>query len=227
MTLSRRNFLFDFVLPLVVILLLSLAISQSDLDRQLAGFFYRPPAGWIFRDHWFWMLFYDYGMIPGLLLAVGGLLVLLAGIFAVRPRRWWRPATFLLLLALLAPGFLVHEVGKELWGRPRPVATADFGGTQPFHAVYQPAGAGNGKSFPSGHAAIGFYTIAPFFLLRRRRPKAAQLLLLAGACYGAVMGVGRMAQGGHYLTDVLWSAYLVHMTGMLLYYLLDPDQAGE
>ncbi len=227
MKLSRRKLLVDFVLPLAVILLLSAVISLSDLDRGFAGFFYRPAQGWIFRDHWLWMLFYDYGMIPGLVLAIGGLLLLLLGIFVRQLRRYWRPAAFLVLLALLAPGFLVHAVGKDMWGRPRPIDTVDFGGTRPYYQVYEPAGPDLGKSFPSGHAAIGFYTIAPFFLLRRRHHRVALAVLLVGGCYGALMSVGRMAQGGHYLTDVLWSGYLVYLTGMVLYYLLKPEVFPE
>jgi membrane-associated PAP2 superfamily phosphatase len=114
-----------------------------------------------------------------------------------------------------------------MWGRPRPIDIVDFNGSRPYHQVYQPAGPDMGKSFPSGHAAIGFYTIAPFFVLRRRKPRAALGLLLAGGGYGALMSVGRMLQGGHFLSDVLWSGYLVHMTGMLLYYLLHPDRFGD
>ncbi len=217
----------DFMLPLALILLLSLAVSLSDLDRELSGIFYRPPAGWIFKEHWFWKLLYDYGMLPGLMISGGGLLVLLAGTFVQPLRRYWRPATLLLLLVLLGPGLLVHEVGKEMWGRPRPNVTSDFGGQLPFYPVFERAGLERGKSFPSGHAAIGFFTMAPFFVWRRRQRRRALLWLVLGAGYGLLMGVGRMAQGGHYLTDVLWSGYLVHLTGMLLYYALQPERPAQ
>ncbi len=224
MTLNRHSLMRDFILPLLLILLLSAVISLGDIDRELASFFYQTPGGWVFKSDLIWVLFYKYGMIPGLIMAVGGLMTLLLSTFVRRLRRYWRPATFFLLLALLAPGFLVHAVGKDMWGRPRPIDTLDFGGERPYYHVYQPAGPSMGKSFPSGHAAIGFYTIAPFFLLRRRQRKLALTVLIVGGCYGALMSIGRMAQGGHYLSDVLWSGYLVHMTGMLLYYLLKPDQ---
>lgn len=224
MKLSRRNLLLDFILPLVVILLISLVVSLTDIDRGLASCFYRTPGGWVFRSDWPWLQLYKYGMVPGLALAFGGLFLLLLSPVIRTFRPYWRPAAFLLLLTLLGPGFLVHTIGKEMWGRPRPVDTVDFGGAQPYYQVYQPAGSNLGKSFPSGHAAIGFYTIAPFFLLRRRQRKLALSLLATGGVYGALMSIGRMVQGGHYLTDVLWSGYLVYATGMLLYYLLDPER---
>ncbi len=224
MSLKAPILLRDFLLPLALILLLSLAVTLGNYDREVSAFFYRPPDGWVFRDYWLWMLLYDYGMVPGLALGGAGLLVLVTGVLASRMRRLWRPAALLLLLALLGPGLLVHAVGKDMWGRPRPIDTRDFGGQREFHSVFQPAGADQGKSFPSGHAAIGFYTIVPFFLLRRKKPVAARICLGLGLTYGALMAIGRMAQGGHYLTDVLWSAYLVHFCGMLLYYLLDPER---
>ncbi|WP_020674709.1 phosphatase PAP2 family protein [Geopsychrobacter electrodiphilus] len=221
---SRHELQRDFLLPLVIILSLSLLISQTDFDRTLAGFFYQPPAGWVFGEDWLWATLYRFGMVPGLILAFGGLLLALAGTWVKRLHRYWRPATFLVLMALIGPGLLVSLVGKEMWGRPRPIDTIDFGGFRPYHQVYQPAGPDMGKSFPSGHAAIGFYLIAPFFVLRRKRRKLALSALAIGVAYGALMSVGRIAQGGHYLTDVLWSGYLVHLSGMLFYYLLDPER---
>lgn len=220
MKLNRCNFLADFILPLALILAVSFAISLADLDRGLSHSFYQPSAGWIFGQDWLWAQLYRYGMIPGIAMATGGLLVLISGIFVRHLRRFWRPAAFLFLLILLGPGLLVNTLGKDMWGRPRPIDTVDFGGTSPYHQFYQPAGPGQGKSFPSGHASIGFYTLAPFFLLRRRHRKAAMVALTLGTGYGVLMSIGRIVQGGHYLTDVLWSGYLVYSCGMVLYYLL-------
>lgn len=216
----------DFGLPLALILLLSLGLTLADLDRGIAGLFRVPGVGWVYQDFWLWRLLYHFGMVPGLLLGIAGLLTLVAGVFVRRLRRYWRPAAFLLLMVLLGPGALVHSVGKELWGRPRPVDTREFGGARTYHSVFERA-PGQGKSFPSGHAAIGFYTLAPFFVWRRRNRRRARLWLTGGIIYGLLMGLGRMAQGGHYLTDVLWSGYLVYLTGALLYYLLRPDRLPE
>ena len=53
--------------------------------------------------------------------------------------------------------------------------------------------------------------------------KPGDLALLAGACYGALMGVARMAQGGHFPSDVLWAGGVVYLVGLSLYYLLRLD----
>ena len=227
MTRNRAVLLGEFLLPLVAILLISVIASIFDLDRSAARLFFDPVSRWPYEFYWLWDGLYHYGWIPAGSIASGGLGLLLTALFARRARRFWRPGLFLVLLLALGPGLLVHNIGKDLWGRPRPVDTIDFGGFRPYHHVYQRAGDNMGKSFPSGHAAIGFYTLAPFFLLRRRNRKGALSALVGGSAYGLLMSIGRMAQGGHYLTDVLWSWYLVSLTGSALYYLLKPDRWGK
>jgi membrane-associated PAP2 superfamily phosphatase len=47
---------------------------------------------------------------------------------------------------------------------------------------------------------------------------------VAGLFYGALMGLTRMIQGGHFLTDVIWAGCLVYLTGLFLYYLFGLDR---
>jgi membrane-associated PAP2 superfamily phosphatase len=35
-----------------------------------------------------------------------------------------------------------------------------------------------------------------------------------------LIGLGRMAQGGHFATDVIWAGGIVYLSGITLYYLL-------
>ncbi len=66
--------------------------------------------------------------------------------------------------------------------------------------------------------------MAPFFVLRHRSPIWARRAMGAGLVYGSLMGFCRMIQGGHFLTDVIWSGCLVYVTGLFLYYLFRLDQ---
>jgi len=34
------------------------------------------------------------------------------------------------------------------------------------------------------------------------------------------MGLGRMIQGGHFASDVIWAGGLIYLIGLILYYLL-------
>jgi len=62
-----------------------------------------------------------------------------------------------------------------------------------------------------GDASVGFGLVALAFVARRPRP-----WLLAGIAAGAALGLMRMAQGGHYLSDVVFAFYAVWFTSWAL-----------
>jgi lipid A 4'-phosphatase len=57
----------------------------------------------------------------------------------------------------------------------------------------------------SGHAAMGFFPMALAWVCRRQR----RLWTAAGLTIGGLVGLGRILQGGHFLSDVLMSAAVV------------------
>jgi membrane-associated PAP2 superfamily phosphatase len=215
------------LLPLIGLLLLTLLFRASDLDLQITRHFYRAGEGWIYADHWFWMLLYKRGMIPGVLIGALGLGGVLLGWKLPKLRRQWRSWLLLFLLLALGPGLLVNTLFKDHWGRTRPKQAIEFGGQLPFIKVWSRGEPGVAKSFPSGHASIGFYTIAPYFVLRRRRQRWGRGFLLGGTGYGLLMGCGRIAQGGHFPSDVVWAWGMVYLSGLLLCYLLKPEAQPE
>ncbi len=224
---AQKTLLYELILPLLLLLLLTLLFRQTDLDMQIARFCYQPDAGWRFRDFWLWQLLYQRGMIPGILLGSIGLGGLLLGWKLPKLRRQWRSYLLLLLLLAIGPGLLVNSVFKDNWGRSRPKHVVEFGGQLPFLKVWDRGERGVSKSFPSGHASIGFYLIAPYLILRKRRKRLAKGFLLGGTIYGVLMGAGRMAQGGHFPSDVLWAWGMVYLSGLLLCYLLRPEELAE
>jgi len=130
----------------------------------------------------------------------------------------------MVILLALGPGLLVNTVFKDQWGRPRPREAAQFGGSKTFHQPWERGGAKQGRSFPSGHGASAFYLAMPFFALRRRYPRIAVRIFTAGMCYGLFMGVARITQGGHFISDILWAWGMVHLTAVALYYLMGLDR---
>jgi lipid A 4'-phosphatase len=125
---------------------------------------------------------------------------------------------FLGLLLLLGPGLLVNAVFKNHFGRPRPNETTLFGGNQPFQAVGAWRANGHGKSFPSGHASMGFYWLGLFVYLWNSRRKMAWSFGLLGLTHGMIMGLVRIGQGRHWPSDVLWSAGFVYLAAWLVVY---------
>jgi membrane-associated PAP2 superfamily phosphatase len=82
-----------------------------------------------------------------------------------------------------------------------------------------------GGSFASGHAAMGFYLLVPYFLLRRRAPARAAALLVVGLAFGTLVGLARMVQGAHFPSDVLWALGFVYLTALALFYALRLERA--
>jgi lipid A 4'-phosphatase len=119
----------------------------------------------------------------------------------------------------------VNDIFKEQWGRPRPRDMVQFGGTREYVEPLIKSPPEHGGSFASGHAATGFYLLTPYFLLRRRTPGRAAIVFACGIAYGTLVGIARIAQGAHFLSDVLWALGLVYLTALTLFYLLRLDRA--
>lgn len=201
---------------------ITLLISWWGLDIPVSGQFYRDNGGWYLAQDFPWRFLYRYGPLPGLLLGIGGLLLLLASMIVNSLRRHWKIGAFLLLFLALGPGLLVNTFFKDNWGRPRPRQVVEFNGPYEYRAVYQPGPkAGHLTSFPCGHASIGFFVIAPYFFLRRSHRRSALAFLVGGSLYGGLMGIARIAQGGHFLSDVIWAWGMVYLVGYLLWEVFD------
>jgi lipid A 4'-phosphatase len=220
----KRMVAYDFLIPLLVLWCLTMAFWLTDADIALQKAFYSTDKGWYLRNSNPWKLLYDYGNIPGLLLGAASLIVVALGFAKGKALRYRKIALFLVVLLALGPGLITYAVFKDHWGRPRPGNVEIFGGKEKFLPVWVRGGPGAGKSFPSGHASIGFYLFAPFFFLRRCAKGWASFFLALGIGYGVFMGIGRMAQGGHFASDIVWAGGFTYITGLLLFYIFRFDR---
>jgi len=188
----------------------------TDVDQQLAGVFYQGGEGhsaWALGDWWLWRGLFVYAPKVLGIVALGALVVAVASFALERLKPWQRPALFVALVIALGSGVVVNWVFKDNWGRPRPLHVSEFGG----HSDYVPPlqiGDTPHKSFPCGHCSVGYALFSLYFLSRKR--KAFFLALALGA--GLVMGLSRMAAGGHFISDIFWSGYLMFLVAWLLYY---------
>jgi lipid A 4'-phosphatase len=133
-----------------------------------------------------------------------------------------RPRAFVLVLATLVLGWglLVNEALKNHVGRARPDQVTRFGGTRDFTPAFVPADqCERNCSFVSGHAAFVFGGFALALMARRRR--AATLLV---ALVGAMAGIGRMLQGAHWLSDIVFGGVLMYAVAWLLHRALFRDE---
>ena len=115
-----------------------------------------------------------------------------------------------LLVVCVGLGFTVDWVLKDHFGRPHPYQTHVFTGDQDFVPAfhYRPLCEVN-CSFVSGHAAGGFVWMAWGMWGRRKRRQA---WLLAGVAAGSFIGAARVMQGGHFLSDVVFSGWVIWLS---------------
>lgn len=117
---------------------------------------------------------------------------------------------YLLASLLLGPGLLVNVVLKDHWGRPRPVHVIEFGGTMEFRPWRHLDGACvRNCSFVSGETAGAAWLLAPAFIA----PPPFRVAAIGGALFlTAATSLGRIAFGGHFLSDVLFAALITLLT---------------
>lgn len=202
---------------LVLVLLLggTALIAVSGADLAFASHFYQAGV-WPVGEQFPWKLLYRFDRYPALALAIFGLWAACCSYYRPYWHAWRRQGIFLVLLLTLGPGLLVNATFKSHWGRPRPRELVQFGGTKIFLQPWQPGVNGDGRSFPSGHASAAFYMLAPYFIYRRRKPRTARYWLYGGTSFGLLMGYARIAQGGHFLSDILWAWGIVYLVGLFL-----------
>ncbi len=215
------------LLILVVLVAATLVIALFNLDQTVSALAYTQGQGFTLGNSQPWRTLYAFGEYPALLLFGAALLTLMAGLVLPRFRAWRNPCLFLVLLYLIGPGLLVNVVFKDHWGRARPVETTLFGGNQPFTHPWQKRPSSDNKSFPSGHAAVAFYMIGPYFVLRQRKNTAARLWLIMGNGYGVAVSAARIVQGGHFFSDTLWSCGIVYMTATILAGLMQLNPTAD
>ncbi|MGC8658167.1 MAG: phosphatase PAP2 family protein [Desulfomonilaceae bacterium] len=190
-----------------------LMLSSALHDQRLGA------SGWTIGKMYPFYVFYRFGEYPAIIMAIAAFFGYILTRVGNLSRKYAKPFLVIVLTVILGPGLIVNGILKPLWGRPRPADTVIFGGAEPFRSVAQPLGPGGGKSFVCGHCANAFaiasgIALYPFF------PGAASFFLGAGLTMGVLGSLARIAQGGHYLSDTVWSGIIVLSIIAWLYFCL-------
>lgn len=196
---------FKWVLPLAF--LIALAPWSEKLDCFVSQSFFIAEHG-TFSKSWLHYFIYDWGYIPALIVGLTSGLVFILSYMVERLHKFRFPCLFLAASMAIGAGLLTHLVFKEFWFRPRPVQTVLFGGPHLFHPFYIPKFSFPNycKSFPSGHATMGFYFINLILLgIRMKSVKLKQIGIATTIIFSSLLCFSRVAQGAHFLSDVLMS----------------------
>ena len=207
---SRFKFLF-YLVALVFLIYLS-----STIDKQVSSLFYHDHS---FADNFIVQFIYKYAILPGWLLFIASAATFFYTFFNPKLKKFRPDALVIMLSLVIGSGLISHLVFKELWHRSRPRQTALFGGTENFTPFYHPnfGSSASAKSFVCGHCTMGFYFFSLSEVARRRKNKKLYYLAMTLAIsLGTILGVTRIAQGGHFLTDVIAAAVIMWAVPKLL-----------
>lgn len=186
-----------------------------EIDLAVSRAFYDPVRGFVGDYHPVAQSLYRGIPLMSRAVIIGLLIALFAYSFQRGEAGLRRRIQVGYLIAALAlgPGLLIDVGLKDYWGRARPAKVVEFGGTKTFSPAMHPTDqCENNCSFVSGHASAGFYVVSLGFLggvAARRR------WTLIGLAAGAAFGLGRISQGGHFLSDIVFSFYATWFSAWL------------
>ena len=216
--------------PAVIAVILAIVDFATDSDRAITRHVFDAQADAFPLRNSFWIevlmhRWSKYAVVTLGALAIGALLLsyVLPALAA-----WRRILIFLALALTLAP--LSVSAGKALSPKHCPWDVDEFGGLVPYTRIFEApvADVPPGHCFPAGHASTGFALMAFYFVAyAQRMPNTARATLAAAVSAGLLLGWGRVLQGAHFMSHVLWAGLLCWIVMVALYALVmrEPGRA--
>lgn len=202
--LFKRDWLFFLVCVSLFVALPNLDINVTHLTLNSANEFEYRHSPWV------QMSYSLFAKIHFLYLALFLFILLKQWFLNKEYDKLTRHVVFLLVALLLGPGLVVNQLFKENWGRARPHEVTHFGGTQRYSAPLEISDQCQGNcSFVSGHASGAFFILTLSWIFGYRR------WLWVGLLVGSIVGLGRILQGGHFLSDVVFSFWAVYFISQI------------
>lgn len=219
-----------FLLLPLLLFLLWIPFSSS-VDMKIASSFYGVDGfSYSKNPHDLLVsLLISYGNIPGHVLTVGA-----AGLwlFTFYRPSWQRVRTAALTITLVGSCACVGILAiKQVYGRPRPREVVQFGGAEKFRPVYAPTWSvpnDHYKSFPSGHVGMAMVFVTLGLVgWKERWYLLATFGFLFGVPFALMLAYVRMAEGAHFLSDVLTALVGVWTLSALLVMVLYSNKSPK
>jgi lipid A 4'-phosphatase len=217
--LRKTDIFSTLVIPTFFVISATVWIRLADIDLRVQRHFWNGTKGlWKFAEESWAVNVYNLGVMPALVVGMLSLVVLLIGIGRQDIARYRKVAGYLALTLLIGSGIITNALLKGLWGRPRPSQLSEFGGHMAFEPVLTWAQESFGKSFPCGHATMGFFFWAVALAIPQRMAVIRYLIAAFGSALGVALGWVRSAQGGHFVSDTLWAAAIMWFVAVGLFH---------
>jgi len=225
---------------------LVILILYPNLDIGFSKFFYSNTQGFIHKNNSLVLYLFKVIPIATKLLTASCIAYLLYKLLKYKKlKNVLLSSTFYLIITgLIGPGLIVNCILKENFGRARPMQTTYFNGSKNFSpALFVSDQCNHNCSFSSGHAAMAYYfTVFAYMLasynnlqlsnlltLKRKVKKPSEpsalrkknftftAIYIIGLLFGSLVGLSRVLMGGHFLSDVVASCFIVLIVNHLLY----------
>ncbi len=207
----------------VLALSLALFLLAPGIDTAFSWVFYNPQSGFPLAS-WPPLVMLEgsirwiaWGIV--LVVAIGALWLWLTG------KPMWRfdrnALIFIVVATALGPGIIVNTVLKDHWGRARPSQIEAFGGAKrssPRRSLPADQCSAQLRVRLGAHAALGFSLVSFAVLLPAGRARRNAAIAALG--FGGLVGLGRIAAGAHFLSDIVDAGLIVVAVSWLLHYWL-------
>ena len=188
------------------------------LDLFISNFFYFGDRQFLLQSYSFVTILFRKTLIPIILIyilivpifsiALPIKKVFFGYVFSIRDILYiW----FCLFINLI---IIINVLLKTFWGRARPNDVLHFGGVDYFTPWYKISDSClSNCSFVSGDASVGFSLLVLFFLTKKN------IYCYLSIVFGSFLGIIRIAEGGHFLSDVVFSnLVIIIFTGFSYFY---------
>jgi lipid A 4'-phosphatase len=197
---------------LIVFFILATFVTVGpSIDLYIGGFFYYGDKQFLIQSYYPVSIFFRKILLPLILIYVF-VLPLVLRFFPLQKIYFGYKFTLSEIVYIWVSGavtmlLVVNVLLKNMWGRARPNDVSYFNGFQDFTPWYKISDACSSNcSFVSGDSSVGFFLIVFYFITK----KNAYLYL--GLILGSLLGFIRIAAGGHFFSDIIFSQIVVTVT---------------
>ena len=197
---------------LIVFLILATFVTVSpSIDLYIGSLFYYGDKQFLIQSYYPVSIFFRKILLPLILIYVF-VLPLVLRFFPLQKIYFGYKFTLSEIVYIWVSGavtmlLVVNVLLKNMWGRARPNDVSYFNGFQDFNPWYKISDACSSNcSFVSGDSSVGFFLIVFYFITK----KNAYLYL--GLILGSLLGFIRIAAGGHFFSDIIFSQIVVTVT---------------
>ncbi|WPX96897.1 phosphatase PAP2 family protein [Candidatus Bandiella euplotis] len=211
-------------LILITFFLASLFVYKAEIDIYSSRLFFSESANTFFlqKNIFLAIIANSAFLFAFLVLSYSGI-VILKKFFKTRSYsiKLYKKEIFVIAVFLLGSMLLVQGIIKPYFGRARPYQIQQFGGELEFTRAFEVSNQCKSDcSFVSFHTSLGMVLVAYAMQLTRGRRR----FVILSTCSTMLFMATRIAQGKHFLSDVIFSACFMTIVMSILLMTLKPNQ---